>query len=140
MNATKTTQYREFAERYTAAWCSQDADSVAAFFSPRGSLAINGGVPATGTVAITAAVQSFMTAFPDLLIVMDDVLDEAQGVIYRWTLAGTNSGPGGAGNRVRISGYEQWQIGADGLIAASLGHFDAADYQRQLGAGVGGEK
>ena len=29
---------REFAERYTAAWCSQDAASVAAFFSPAARL------------------------------------------------------------------------------------------------------
>jgi hypothetical protein len=33
---------------------------------------------------------------------------------------------------VRITGYEQWRFGADGLIAESQGHFDAADYQRQL--------
>ena len=137
MAQDRMTELRAFASRYTAAWCSQDAGSVAAFFSPRGSLTINGGVPAAGTAAITAAVQSFMTAFPDLLIVMDDVSDEGESVIYSWTLAGTNSGPGGAGNRVRISGHEQWRMGADGLIAASLGHFDGADYQRQIEAGQG---
>ena len=32
----------DFACRYTAAWCSQDAGSVAAFYSPDGSLCING--------------------------------------------------------------------------------------------------
>ena len=36
-----------------------------------------------------------------------------------------------------ISGFEDWKIGADGLIAASLGHFDQADYDRQLKQGVG---
>jgi hypothetical protein len=39
---------RAFAARYTAAWCSQDAGSVAAFYSPNGSLTINHGAPATG--------------------------------------------------------------------------------------------
>ena len=34
------TEPREFATRYTAAWCSQDAASVAAFFAPGGSLNI----------------------------------------------------------------------------------------------------
>jgi hypothetical protein len=52
---------------------------------------------------------------------------------YRWTLTGTNTGPGGTGRKVRISGYEEWTIESDGLIARSLGHFDAADYDRQLG-------
>jgi hypothetical protein len=33
---------QDFARRYTAAWCSQNAASVAAFFSPDGSLIING--------------------------------------------------------------------------------------------------
>jgi hypothetical protein len=37
----------------------------------------------------------------------------------RWTLVGTNTGPGGTGRRVRISGFEEWTIGDDGLIAAS---------------------
>ena len=40
------------------------------------------------------------------------------------------------GHRVRISGFEVWQIGADGLIAESLGHFDSAAYQHQLEHGV----
>jgi hypothetical protein len=36
------------------------------------------------------------------------------------------------GNTVRISGYEEWIISAKGLIAESKGHFDEAEYQRQL--------
>jgi len=59
----------------------------------------------------------------------------ARHVIFHWTLTGTNTGPGGAGKAVRISGYELWTLGGDGLIAASQGHFDAAEYQRQLKEG-----
>ena len=54
------------------------------------------------------------------------------GVFYHWTLAGTNTGPGGAGRSVRISGFEVWKLGADGLIASSRGQFDSVDYRRQL--------
>ncbi len=75
-----------------------------------------------------------MTAFPDMIVHMDAVEAHGQGFIYRWTLSGTNSGPGGTGNRVRISGYEEWIIGDDGLISKSLGHFDEAEYNRQLQA------
>jgi hypothetical protein len=50
------------------------------------------------------------------------------------TLTGTNTGPGGTGNRVWISGFEVRKITEEGLIAESEGHFDAADYQRQLEA------
>ena len=35
-----------------------------------------------------------------------------------------------------FSGYEEWTIGADGLIAESKGHFDEAEYQRQLKSGA----
>ncbi len=44
----------EFATRYTAAWCSQDPASVAAFFAEDGSLAVNEDAPAKGREAITA--------------------------------------------------------------------------------------
>jgi hypothetical protein len=63
---------------------------------------------------------------------MDDLLDQREKVIYKWTLSGANTGPGGMGNRVRISGFEEWRIGDDGLVAESLGHFDDAEYHRQL--------
>ena len=80
--------------------------------------------------------QSFMTAFPDLRVVMDGVLAQGDRIEYCWTLIGTNTGPGGTDRRVRISGFELWQIDADGLIASSQGHFDAAEYHRQLERGV----
>ena len=50
---------------------------------------------------------------------------------------GTNTGPGGTGKNVRISGFEEWAIGEDGLIAASRGHYDQAEYEHQLEQGVG---
>ena len=127
-----STALRDFATRYTAAWCSQDAARVASFFAENGSLKINNGDPSVGRAAITAAAQEFMTAFPDMIVEMDDVTADAGGAVYRWTLTGTNTGPGGTGKTVRISGYEEWTIGPDGLILKSLGHFDEADYHRQL--------
>jgi predicted ester cyclase len=80
----------------------------------------------------TAAAQAFMSAFPDMVVTMDDLSVQGNHAIYRWTLSGTNTGPGGTGRAVRISGYEEWTLGEDGLIAESKGHFDQADYQRQL--------
>ena len=125
-------QLRELATRYTAAWCSHNATSVAGFYAETGSLKINEGAPALGRSAITAAAQEFMTTFPDIIVTMDGIDIDAGHAVYRWTLTGTNTGPGGTGNRVRISGYEEWTIGAEGLIADSKGHFDEAEYQRQL--------
>lgn len=123
---------QDFAERYTAAWCSHDPAKVASFFARGGWLAINGGSPSIGHAAISEAAQSFMTAFPDLRVTMDRLVSAAGRIEYHWTLTGINSGPGGTGKPVRISGFESWQLGADGLIEESLGSFDVADYERQI--------
>lgn len=125
-------ELNDFGARYAQAWCSQKAASVAEFFDEHGSLQINGGAPSVGRAAITAAAQSFMTAFPNMVVAMDELKVEADRVIFRWTLTGTNTGLGGTGKAVRISGYEEWQMGENGLVRASKGHFDEADYQRQL--------
>jgi predicted ester cyclase len=79
--------------RYAEAWCTQDPQRVAAFFSHDGS-------------------------------------------VFHWTLTGTNTGLGGTGKRVRVSGYEVWRFDANGLIAESKGHFDIAEYDRQLREGI----
>ena len=73
-----------------------------------------------------------MTAFPDMVVKMDRVHPEGGHAVFHWTWTGTNSGPGGAGRSVRLTGYEEWTLGADGLIVESEGHFDEAEYQRQL--------
>ena len=126
----------EFGAEYTAAWNSQDPGSVAAFFDKTGSLKVNDAEPAAGREAITAVAEGFMTAFPDMVLLMDSLRTADSTVEYHWTFIGTNTGPGGTGHAVHFSGHEEWTLGADGLIVASLGHFDEAEYNRQLEVGV----
>lgn len=123
---------RDLGKRYAAAWSSQDAARVAEFFTPTAALKINDAEPCVGRESITTAAQGFMSAFPDMVVTMDDITVQENHAVFHWTLTGTNPGPGGTGRRVRISGYEEWTLGADGLIADSEGHFSETDYQRQL--------
>ena len=125
-----------FAKRYAEAWCSQNPESVAAFFAENGSLSVNDGPPAVGRAAITEVARGFMRDLPDMIVTMDDVTHASDGTKFHWTLTGTNTGPGGTGKRLRISGYELWKIDEDGLIAESKGRFDRAEYERQLKHGV----
>ena len=127
-------ELEKFAQRYAETWCSQDPKKVAAFFAERGSISINDGAPAVGRAAIAKEAQAFMTTFPDMVVTMDKVMHDEEGTKFHWTLTGTNTGAGGTGKRVRISGYELWKIDDDGLIRESKGHFDNADYEKQLRA------
>jgi hypothetical protein len=122
----------EFARRYTEAWCSGNPARVAEHYSVDGSLTINGGSPALGTDGITEAARAFMDGFPDLRVEMDELKNPDDSPEYHWTLTGTNTGPGGTGRAVRISGFEQWTIGDEGLIERSIGTFDQSEWDRQV--------
>jgi len=122
----------KFAQRYAKAWCSRDPRKVAAFFAENGSISINNGPSAIGRAAIAKEAEAFMTTFPDMVVTFDKLEPREGATAFHWTLIGTNTGPGGTGNKVRISGNELWKLDPDGLIAESKGHFDSADYERQL--------
>jgi steroid delta-isomerase-like uncharacterized protein len=127
-----------FAKRYAEAWCSQDPEKVAAFFAENGSLSVNDGPPAAGRAAVADVARGFMHDLPDMVVTMDDFSRNSHGAKFHWTLTGTNTGLGGTGKRVRIRGYELWQFDNAGLIENSKGHFDSAEYERQLKHGIDG--
>ena len=116
----------KFAQRYAEAWCTQDPEKVAAFYARNGTISVNGGPP----VSIAEVARGFMRDFPDIVVTFDKL--ENMPIEFHWTFTGTNIGPGGTGNPVRIRGYELWKIDKDGLISESKGHYDAAEYERQL--------
>lgn len=126
----------DFASRYAAAWSSQSPARLAAFYAENGSLTVNAAVPSVGRTAITTTARGFMTAFPDMVVTLKEVGQDGPHTIFRWIWTGTNTGPGGTGKQVRIEGYEEWIIGADGLIATSNGRYDEAEYARQLQVGA----
>jgi uncharacterized protein (TIGR02246 family) len=124
---------RNFADGYTKAWNSRSPELFASQFATDGIFIINNNAPARGRAAIAKVVQGFMSTFPDMALTMDTLVAGVNGAAYHWTLTGTNSGPGGNGNTVRINGVEVWQLNDVGQIRISDVHFDKADYDRQLG-------
>jgi predicted ester cyclase len=129
-------ELNDFAARYASAWCRHNPESVAAFFLENGSLKVNNEKPAIGRSAIAEVARGFMRDFPDMIVTFDRLETRGNAMVFHWTLEGTNSGPDGTGNRVRISGYELWKIEDSGLIAESRGNFDTAEYERQLKHGL----
>lgn len=121
-----------FGKSYAQVWCSQRPYFVASFFAEDGELTVNDGNTAKGTEAIANVAKSFMDAFPDMIVAMDSMVTKSGKTQFHWTLTGTNTGANGTGNKVKISGYEEWTLNEDGLIQVSEGYFDAEEYERQL--------
>jgi uncharacterized protein (TIGR02246 family) len=118
---------------YADAWSAHDPAAVAAFFASDGSISVNGGTPSIGRAAIAAMAQGFYDLFPDVIVRMDDFRRAGASALFAWTLEGHHSQ---TRSHVQVSGWEEWQLAADGLVAQSKGHFDANDYQRQIETGV----
>lgn len=120
----------ELARAYSDAWCSRDAERVAAHYVADGKIAINGG----DATAIKDVAEGFVAAFPDILVFMDDLVIRDDGwVEYHWSFTGTSAETGKA---VRVPGYEEWKLDSTGLIAESRGHFDQEEYDRQVQHGA----
>lgn len=125
-----------FGNEYANAWSSQKPERVAEFFASDASLQVNDGEPAVGTEAITNVAKGFMDAFPDMIVAMDSLITKSDKTRFYWTLTGTNNVPGGTGNKVNISGFEEWTFSKEGLVQESKGHFNAEEYNRQLNDNV----
>jgi hypothetical protein len=74
-----------------------------------------------------------MDAFPDMIVTLDSLVPIANKARFHWTLTGTNTGPNGTGNKVKISGFEEWTLDNNQFIKESKGNFDEEDYNKQLG-------
>jgi len=124
----------DFATRYAAAWSGSDPDDLASFYAAEGQLIVTGGEPSVARDAIAATAGSFMEAFPDMVVRMQSVEPADDGAVFHWRWTGTNAGPGGTGRSVDLSGYVEWRLSTDGLILISGGHYEQAEYERQMGA------
>jgi ketosteroid isomerase-like protein len=122
----------EFGQKYTDAWNSKQPEKMASFYAEDGILIVNNGKPAVGRKQLAETSQSYMEAFPDIKLTMDSLTVESGNYRYYWTFRGTNTGPGGTGNKVDFSGFEEWTMNNQGLVQKSIGSYDAEDYQRQL--------
>jgi len=119
----------EMANAYTEAWCSRSAEAVASFYSENAISIINADEPAVGRDAIVEAMNQFIIALPDLVVRMDDLRNGGNQAIYLWTLVGTHRV---TENFVKISGWQNWVLSDDLLIAKADGGYNAEDYERQI--------
>ena len=106
------------------------------FYEENGRITINDGEPVVGRAAIADVAQSFYNDFPDLVVRLDEIRSAGDRAVFLWTLEGTNTGPGGSGHAVKISGWEAWRLSDAVRVIESDGRFDSAEYERQLAEGI----
>ena len=90
-----------------------------------------------GREGIRIDVAAWRAGFPDLRLVVEDLIAEGDRVAYRYRLYGTHAGPflavPATGRAVVVAGFGIDRV-ADGRLAESWVCFDALDLLRQLGA------
>jgi uncharacterized protein (TIGR02246 family) len=119
----------KLAEAYTAAWNSGSAEAVAAFYAEDGDIVINRGAPWRGRAGVAEMAAGFFADVPDLNLVCDGVRAAGDHVAYLWTFTGHHAG---TRRPLRITGWEEWDLDAEGKVKASRGWYDAEDYARQV--------
>jgi len=93
------------------------------------------GAPA-GVEGAKAVLGMFITAFPDLNVVIEDLVAEGDLVMQRWTAPVTHNGPllgiPPTGKKVTLQGMNLFRI-ANGKIVERWGVFDVLGMMQQLG-------
>lgn len=123
------TRLDALAQRYTAAWNSRVPENVAACHVPTSRIAINRGDPSVGHAGIAEMAAGFHADVPDLHLTCDGIRGAGSHVVYLWTFTGHHAE---TGNPLLVRGWEEWELDADMKITASLGWYDAEDYERQV--------
>jgi steroid delta-isomerase-like uncharacterized protein len=89
-----------------------------------------------GPEGIKRIVRTFVDAFPDLEVSLDDEMSSGDKVITRWTARGTQQGElmgiAPTGNRIDVTTISIWRV-ADGKIAEAWLVYDAFGMMQQLG-------
>jgi uncharacterized protein (TIGR02246 family) len=118
-----------FARAYEAAWNSGDPAQVAACFAPEGGIVINRGQPWQGRAKVAEMAAGFYADVNDMRVILDELRIAGSHVAFIWTFTGRHAG---TGKPLSVKGWEEWDLDAEGLIAASQGWFDAEDYAAQV--------
>ncbi len=91
---------------------------------------------ARGPEGMKRVVETFVGAFPDLQVSLDDEFSSGDKVVTRWTSMGTHQGElmgiAPTGNRVEVTAVGIWRV-AEGKIAEVWVVFDALGMMQQLG-------
>ena len=119
-------------------WNKHDASAIDRMFAKD---RVSHGLPIDGKDLVGAERyrafhQSFVNAFPDIQIVIDDLIEEDDRVAARWHCTGTLTGDGLGmppnGKRMSVSGMSIIRV-ENGYVIEAWNNFDWLGMHRQLG-------
>ncbi|MEZ5278003.1 MAG: ester cyclase [Opitutaceae bacterium] len=124
---------------FIGVWNSKDYSKLDAIIAPDFKRDAPGDLTdASDLAGLKEVMQALHTAYPDFAITMDKLDCYNGGGVIRWTVTGTNTGPGDeppTGKAVKISGMTTVAM-VDGKIAEEYVQFDVLGWQLQLGKTV----
>jgi steroid delta-isomerase-like uncharacterized protein len=141
MTTTAPPTVQALIDDYSAAWASHDPDRIASLHAEDGIFQLHSGDagPVEGRGAIRDAFAVFLTQFPDLEFVEQELHPADWGWAVRWTMSGTLAVPFEVGEKtaepggsISIDAVDLITV-ADGLIAAKHTYLDWAAGLEQMG-------
>ena len=121
-----------------AAASSGKIAAVAEFYAPDAVYYGSGGEPVRGRDNIAAVIGTYLTAFPDMKMTIEDIFSESDRVFSRVTARGTNTGPlpnghPATGKKVEMRWIMNVARISNGKIAEEWEILDLMDMLAQLG-------
>ena len=89
-----------------------------------------------GTLALREMIGAFRQGFPDLALLIEDQIADADRVVVRWVVRGTHTGDlwgiAATGKEVTVTGTTTYRF-SQGRIAESWANWDTIGLMQQLG-------
>ncbi len=129
---------RALVERYIQEiWVERNPDAISRFTAPDYQRHMSPREAALDAESQIERIRGFGTAFPDIAVVVDDVIADDHGASFRATLQGTHlgdfAGIPATGRSIEVQLVDFMQI-EDGKIVGQWGGPDMRDMVQQLGA------
>jgi steroid delta-isomerase-like uncharacterized protein len=118
-------------------WNEKDLSQLDQFFSQEFKRRVNNVEIASNKEELTANIQVYLTGFPDLNLLIDDILPYHDQVIMNWTITGTNTGVFGefpaTGKKIKVSGLSHLSFDENGKISYEDIFYNELSLLQQLG-------
>jgi steroid delta-isomerase-like uncharacterized protein len=128
-------QLKPLVDKYLDVWNGGNPDLLDAVFAPNSVRRVNFLPDVHGADGVKKVVLDFRTAYPDLKLVLEEVVYAENADAVRWVLTGTNTGAGEmppTGKSVKIWGLAIHHF-ANGKITEEWVAFDNHSFMEQLG-------